>query len=78
MRGKSIDTLADTTIDYLRLSPEQVESQKRFGLAAENIRVTTRFATTFTNHGMKVPQPLILMVSNDIQLETILMLVLAR
>jgi polyisoprenoid-binding protein YceI len=78
MRGKSIETLAESTINYLRLSPEQVEGQKRLGLAAENIRVTTKFATTFTNHGMKVPAPLIPVVSNDIQLETNLMLVLSR
>jgi hypothetical protein len=33
--------------------------------------------TTFTNHGMHVPQLLILKVSNDIQLEADLVLVLA-
>ena len=78
IRGKSIETIADSTINYLRLSPEQVESQKRFGFTAENLRVTAKFATTFTNHGMQVPQLLILKVSNDIQLETDLVLVLAK
>ena len=78
IRGKPIDTVADSTIYYLRLTPEQVESQKRFGLTAESVRVTAKFATTFTNHGMQVPQLLILKVSNDIQLEADLVLVQAQ
>ena len=78
VRGKPVETVADSTIYYLRLTPEQVESQKRFGLTAESLRVTSKFATTFTNHGMQVPQLLILKVSNDIQLETDLVLVQAQ
>ena len=77
IRGKALDTVADSTVYYLRLTPEQVESQKRFGLTAESLRVNAKFATTFTNHGMQVPQLLILKVSNDIQLEADLVLVLA-
>jgi polyisoprenoid-binding protein YceI len=57
---------------------EQVESQKRFGLTAESLRVTAKFPTSFTNHGMQVPQLLILKLSNDIQIETDLVLVLAQ
>jgi polyisoprenoid-binding protein YceI len=78
IRGKPIETVADSTIFYLRLTPEQVESQKRFGLTAESLRITAKFATTFTNHGMQVPQLLILKVSNDIQLEADLVLVQAQ
>jgi len=78
IRGKPIETVADSTIYYLRLTPEQVESQKRFGLTAESVRVTAKFATAFTNHGMQVPQLLILKVSNDIQLEADLVLVQAQ
>jgi polyisoprenoid-binding protein YceI len=77
IRGKALDTVADSTVYYLRLTPEQVESQKRFGLTAESVRVNAKFPTTFTNHGMQVPQLLILKVSNDIQLEADLVLVLA-
>jgi polyisoprenoid-binding protein YceI len=77
IRGKSIDTVADCTINYVRLTPEQVEAQKRYGLTAENMRVTARFGTSFTNHAMQVPQILIFKVSNEIQLETDLVLVLA-
>lgn len=55
----------------------QVESQKRFGLTAESLRVNAKFPTTFTNHAMQVPQLLFLKVSNDIQLEADLVLVLA-
>jgi len=60
-----------------KLTPEQVESQKRFGLTAESLRVSAKFPTTFTNHAMQVPQLLFLKVSNDIQLEADLVLVLA-
>ena len=77
IRGKPVETIADFTVFYLRLTPEQVESQKRFGLTAESVRVTAKFPTTFTNHGMQVPQLLVLKVSNDIQLEADLVLVLA-
>ena len=77
IRGKPVDTVADSTVYYLRLTPEQVESQKRFGFTTESLRVNAKFATTFTNHGMQVPQLLILKVSNDIQLEADLVLVLA-
>jgi len=77
IRGKPVETVADSTVYYLRLTPEQVESQKRFGFTAESLRVNAKFATTFTNHGMQVPQLLILKVSNDILLEADLVLVLA-
>jgi polyisoprenoid-binding protein YceI len=77
VRGKPVETLAESTIYYMRLTPEQVESQKRFGFTAETLRVNAKFATTFTNHGMQVPQLLILKVSNDVQLEADLVLVLA-
>jgi polyisoprenoid-binding protein YceI len=78
MRGRSIDTIADSEIDYTRPASEPAESPKRTSLVPETIRVLTRFATTFTNHGMQVPGPLVLVVSNEIQLETLLLLVLAR
>ena len=77
IRGKSIETAADSTVYYLRLTPEQVESQKRYGLTAESLRVNAKLATMFTNHAMQVPQLLFLKVSNDIHLETDLVLVLA-
>jgi polyisoprenoid-binding protein YceI len=77
IRGKPLETVADATIYYLRLTPDQIESQKRFGFTAETLRVNAKFATTFTNHGMQVPQLLVLKVSNDIHLEADLVLVLA-
>ena len=77
IHGKPIETVADCTVHYIKLTAEQVEAQKRFGFTAENMRVTAKFATAFTNHAMQVPQLLFLKVSNDIQLETDLVLVLA-
>jgi len=78
IRGKPIETVADLTVYYLRLTPEQIESQKRFGFTPETLRITSKFPTTFTNHGMQVPQLLILKVANDIHIETDLVLVQAQ
>lgn len=78
IRGKPIETLAECTINYVRLTAEQAEAQKRFGFTTENMRVSAKFSTTFTNHGMQVPQLLILKVSNEIVLETDLVLILAQ
>jgi polyisoprenoid-binding protein YceI len=70
IKQKPVDIVADATVTYIKLTPEQVEGQKRFGFAGENIKVRAKFGTTFTNHGMQIPQLLFLKVANDIQLET--------
>ena len=70
VKQKPVERVADATVTWIKLTPEQVESQKRFGFTADNIKVRARFGTTFTDHGMQVPQLLIFKVSNDIQLET--------
>jgi polyisoprenoid-binding protein YceI len=69
---------SDGTVTWIRLTPEQAEAQKRFGFTADNIKIRAKFATTFTDHGMQVPQLLILKVANDIQLETDLTFVRAQ
>jgi len=55
--------VADGTVTYIKLTPEQVEQQKRFGFTSDNIKVRTKLATTFTDHAMQVPQLLILKLS---------------
>jgi polyisoprenoid-binding protein YceI len=70
VKQKPVERVADGTVTYIQLSPEPVEQQKRFGFTAENIKVRTRLATTFTDHGMQVPQLLILKLANDIFIET--------
>jgi polyisoprenoid-binding protein YceI len=75
IKGKPVETTADARITYVKLSPEQLEQQKRFGFTSDNLRVKAKFNTSFTNHGMQVPQLLILKLSNDIQLEADLTLV---
>ncbi len=70
VRQKAVERVADGTVTYIRLSPEQVEAQKRFGFTTDNIKVRTKLATTFTDHGMQIPQLLILKLSNDIAIET--------
>ena len=70
VKQRPIERAADTTVTWIKLTPAQLESQKRFGFTADNIKVRARFATTFTDHAMQVPQLLIFKVSNEIQLET--------
>src|SRR5262249_25956867 len=70
VKQKPVERVADATVTWIKLTPEEVEAQKRFGFTADNIRVRARFATPFTDHGLKIPAILFYKVSNDIQLET--------
>lgn len=70
IKQKPVEIVADARVTYVKLIPEQVEAQKRFGFTADNVKVRARFSTTFTNHGMQVPELLFLKLANEIQLET--------
>jgi len=70
IKGKPVPTVADARVTWVKLTPDQVEGQKRFGFTSDNIKVRAKFGTTFANHGITIPQLLVLKVSNDIQLET--------
>jgi polyisoprenoid-binding protein YceI len=70
VKQKPVERVADATVTWIKLAPEEVEAQKRFGFTADNIKVRARFATTFTDHGLKIPAILFYKVSNDIHLET--------
>jgi polyisoprenoid-binding protein YceI len=70
IHGKPVQSVADARVTWIKLTAEQVEAQKRFGFASDNIKVRAKFGTTFANHDITIPQLLILKVSNDIQLET--------
>ena len=70
VKQKPVERVADTTVTWIKLTPAQVESQKRFGFTADNIKVRARLVTTFTDHGMQVPQLLIFKVANEILMET--------
>jgi len=70
VKQKPVERVADATVTWIKLPPEEVEAQKRFGFTADNIKVRAQFATTFTDHGLKIPAILFYKVSNDIQLET--------
>ena len=75
IKGRPVDLIAEASVTHVKLTPEQLETQRRFGFTSDNLRVKARFATSFTNHGMQVPQLLFLKLSNEIQLETDLTLV---
>lgn len=70
VKQKPVERVADAKVTYLKLTPEQLESQKRFGFTSDNIKVKAKFTTTFTDHGMQVPQLLFLKVNNELELET--------
>jgi len=75
IKGIPRDVVADGRVSYFRLTPEQVEAQKRFGFQSDNIKVRAKLESVFTNHGMQVPQLLFLKVANEIQLEADLVFV---
>ena len=68
IKQKSTDVVAESTVMYIKLTPEQVDQQKRFGFTSDNIKVKSKLGSTFTAHGMQVPQLLFLKVANDIQM----------
>jgi polyisoprenoid-binding protein YceI len=70
VKQKPVERVADGTVTYVKLAPDQVEAQKRFGFTSDNLKVRAKLATTFTDHGMQIPQLLILKLSNDIAIET--------
>lgn len=70
VKQKPVERVADATVTYIKLTPEQVEAQKRFGFAADNLKVRAKTGTTFTDHSMQVPQLLIFKVNNEVQIET--------
>ena len=75
VKERPVDITADARITYVKLTPDQLESQKRFGFTSDNIRLKVKFNTSFTNHGMQIPELMFMKLSNDIQLETDLTLV---
>ena len=78
VKQKPVERVVDATVTYVRLSPEQVEAQKRYGFTTDNIKVRAKFHSTFTDHGMQVPQLWFLKVNNELQLETDLVFVRAQ
>jgi polyisoprenoid-binding protein YceI len=78
IKQKPVERLAEANVTYIKLTPEQVEQQKRFGFTSDNLKVKARFTTTFTDHGMQIPQLLFLKVNNELQLEADLTFVRAQ
>ena len=68
IKQKPVNRVADGTVTYIKLTPEQVEQQKRFGFTSDNMKVKAKFTSTFTDHGMQVPQLLFLKVANELQM----------
>jgi polyisoprenoid-binding protein YceI len=75
IKQKPVDRVADASVMYIKLTPEQVEQQKRFGFTGDNLKVKARLTTTFTEHGMQVPELLFLKLADGILLTTDLVFV---
>lgn len=78
VKQKPVERVADATVTYIKLTPEQVEAQKRFGFTPDNLKVRAKFTTTFTDHGMQIPQLFFLKINNEVRLETDLVFVRAE
>jgi polyisoprenoid-binding protein YceI len=78
IKQKPVERTAEANVTYIKLTPEQVEQQKRFGFGTDNLKVKARLTTTFTEHGMQIPQLLFLKVNNELQLEADLTFVRAQ
>ena len=78
IKQKPVERVADANVTYIKLTPEQVEQQKRFGFAGENLKVRSKLSTTFTDHAMQVPQLLFLKVANELLLESDLTFIRAQ
>src|SRR5437867_4477358 len=72
IKGKPVQKVADARVTYIQLTSDQLEkdNQKRWGFTTDNLKVRAKFATTLSDHGIPVPQILLLKLSNDILLET--------
>ena len=78
IKQKSVTRVADASVMYIKLTPEQVEQQKRFGFTSDNIKVKAKINTTFTEHGIQVPQVMFLKLPNEIQMGADLVFVRAQ
>ncbi len=78
VKQRSVERVADATVTYIKLTPEQLEAQKRFGFTSDNVKVRAKFSTTFTDHGIQIPQLLFLKVANELLLETDLTFIRAQ
>jgi polyisoprenoid-binding protein YceI len=78
IKQKSVTRVADASVTYIKLTPDQVEQQKRFGFTSDNLKVKAKINTTFTEHGIQVPQVLFLKLPNEIQMGADLVFVRAQ
>ncbi len=66
IKQKPVTRVADTSVMYVKLTPEQLEQQRRFGFSSDNIKVKATVTTSFTEHGMQIPELMFLKLANSI------------
>jgi polyisoprenoid-binding protein YceI len=77
VKQKAVPRIADATVMYIRLTDEQATQQKNFGFTSDNIKVKAKLTTSYTEHGMQVPQLLFLALANEIHITADLLFVRA-
>jgi len=66
IKQKPVTRVADTSVMYVKLTPEQLEQQRRFGFSSDNIKAKATVTTSFTEHGMQIPELMFLKLANSI------------
>jgi len=68
---KPYERVADAKVRYLKLTPEQVETQKRFGFASDNIKVKANVVHTHFTRSRHAGAPAAVPQSTtEVELET--------
>ena len=75
IKQKSVNRVAETSVLYVKLTPEQLEQQRRFGFSSDNLKVKGAVSTSFTEHAMQIPELLFLKLANSILMTTDLVFV---
>src|ERR1043166_892212 len=55
IKQKAVPKVAEATVTYIKLTPEQVESQKRFGFTGDNLKVKAKWTSTYPRTGIRAP-----------------------
>jgi len=75
IKGKPVTTTADVRITYVKPAADSVTTARTAAETGDVLRVQVAFHTSFTNHGMSVPEVLFLKATNGILMEADLTLV---
>src|SRR5262249_746560 len=70
IKQKAVSKVAEATGTHIKLTPEQIEPQKRFGFTGDNLKAKAKWPTTLTDHAMQGPQLVFPKVARESRLGT--------